>query len=70
MKKKTFNANNHLIDKNIESLQRIIKLCEEKNIKLYLVIAPFYPNRLMFEEDEFNFLGKKNKKKILKIFQL
>ena len=67
IEKKTFNANNHLIDKNIESLQRIIKLCEEKNIKLYLVIAPFYPNRLMFEEDEFNFWVKKTKKNIKNI---
>ena len=54
IKKNTFNINNDYYDENIKSLNRIINLCEEKNIKLYLVIIPYYPERLKFEENEYN----------------
>ena len=54
IKKNTFKINNDYYDENIKSLNRIINLCEEKNIRLYLVIAPYYPERLKFEENEYN----------------
>ena len=54
IKKNTFNINNDYYDENIKSLNRIINLCEEKNIKLYLVIVPYYLERLKFEENEYN----------------
>ena len=65
--KNTFNINNDYYDENIKSLNRIINLCEEKNIKLYLIIAPYYPERLKFEENEYNLWVKKTNENIKNI---
>ena len=59
--KKTF-TKNEFSKQNINSLKRIIKLCEEKKIKLILVIAPFYSEKLNYEKKEFD-LWKSNIKK-------
>ena len=59
--KKTF-TKKEFSKQNINSLKRIIKLCEEKKIKLILVIAPFYSEKLNYEKKEFD-LWKSNIKK-------
>ena len=53
---------NEFSKQNINCLKRIIKLCEEKKIKLILVIAPFYSEKLNYEKKEFD-LWKSNIKK-------
>ena len=58
IEKKTF-IENEFSNKNISSLKRIVKLCNEKNIEIILVIAPLYYEILNNEMDEFN-LWKKN----------
>ena len=61
IEKNTFNKSNDLINDNIQSLNKIINLCDEKNIDLYLVIAPFYPKRLKVEDNEFRLWLEKTK---------
>jgi len=61
------------LHENISSLNRIIKLCKENDIKLYLFIAPFFPKRLMVEEESYNAWLKRIKENLIdmeRIFNL
>ena len=55
------------LHENITSLNRIILLCKENKIKLYLLIAPFYPKRLKVEEKSYNAWLKKIKENFKEI---
>ena len=55
------------LHENITSLNRIILLCKENKIKLYLLIAPFYPKKLKVEEKSYNAWLKKIKENFKEI---